>query len=194
MNKSIILIVLIFAAIAMAKKSSTTKITPDLADKINSHGKSFTACCTFFAEQNVDEIAQTFGYVPYTGPDLANIDEIFCNAGLPVPDYKTHATNWDWTLQNNTGNQCLGSTPLSGPDCDSNWAFAAVRQFESRLCLSSETQTFNAYSSQYMLDCDNGDEGCSGGNLQGAGSFLYNVGVPPEECDSYQDQPWRCTN
>jgi hypothetical protein len=79
---------------------------------------------------------------------------------------------------------------VTGYSC---WAFAAAETLADRLCIGSNGKApYNGpmkLSTEYLIDCDHHDHGCSGGMLDDAWFFLRDTGLPVEECDPYQHCP-----
>ncbi|CAL6092434.1 Cathepsin_B [Hexamita inflata] len=67
--------------------------------------------------------------------------------------------------------------------CGSCWAFSAVNSFSDRLCVKSNT--YSALSEQFLISCDQYNEGCEGGYLKNANQFLQRTGVPSLNCVQY---------
>jgi len=74
--------------------------------------------------------------------------------------------------------------------CGSCWAFSAVEVLADRTCVAALNMAGNlTLSPEYLLDCDQSDNGCAGGFLDDAWKFLQTRGAPAERCVPYQHCP-----
>jgi C1A family cysteine protease len=89
-------------------------------------------------------------------------------SGLPRSfDWRDH--NGDWT------------TPVKdqGEECGSCWAYAAVGILESHLKITSHNPTFSPdLSEQYLISCDEDDDGCDGGDFVTAIPYIVDTSGP----------------
>ncbi|CAL5979184.1 Cathepsin_B [Hexamita inflata] len=70
--------------------------------------------------------------------------------------------------------------------CGSSWAFSAVGSFSDNRCINKLDQQRIQYSEQYMVSCDQIDDGCMEGELSQDQQFLQFPGVPKDSCVSYK--------
>ena len=77
---------------------------------------------------------------------------------------------------------CVGAIRDQG-QCGSCWAFGAAETLSDRFCIVYDTKV--VLSPQYLVDCDDYDDGCSGGYLDNAWYFLTEYGVPNDTCVPY---------
>merc|ERR1711971_332820 len=79
--------------------------------------------------------------------------------------------------------------------CGSCWAFSASEVLSDRVAIASG-QPSPVLSPEDMISCDQGDNGCGGGQLPAAWSYLQNTGIVSENCLPYTagdgSAPW-CT-
>ena len=124
-------------------------------------------------------------------------------ADLTLPEAFDARTQW--------GEQCttIGAV-RNQARCGGCWAFGAVESFTDRRCIACATATASAtaagkpepekkktnctaesepMSTEYMIDCDTNDSGCSGGNLDDAWKFIVATGLPTEACYPYRHYP-----
>lgn len=75
--------------------------------------------------------------------------------------------------------------------CGSCWAFAAVGALESAYFL--KTGTLVRFSEQQLVDCDKMDQGCNGGLMNTAFTFIKNnSGLCREDSYLYTGKPFMC--
>ena len=63
------------------------------------------------------------------------------------------------------------SPPLDQSHCGGCWAFCAATCLESLAAIINNMETMPSFSVQYLLDCDNINDGCKGGWMDD--SYLY---------------------
>lgn len=64
-------------------------------------------------------------------------------------------------------------------------SFGAVEAFTDRYCVATNQAQNPIFSAQYMVTCDNGDNGCEGGDAMSAWSFIQESGLPTNSCQPY---------
>jgi cathepsin B len=67
--------------------------------------------------------------------------------------------------------------------CGSCWAFGATEALSDRFCIKGKKVLL---SPQYLVSCDDFNDGCEGGYLDFAWNFLEIDGIPSDECVSYK--------
>lgn len=79
--------------------------------------------------------------------------------------------------------ECMGSV-LNQQSCGNCWAFSVIEAMSDKRCIFGNDTERVLYSVQYLTQCDRGNQmnGCSGGNILFAGTFLTTVGVTTDEC------------
>ncbi|KAL8570705.1 hypothetical protein ACOMHN_039140 [Nucella lapillus] len=71
-------------------------------------------------------------------------------------------------------------------NCGSSWAFSTTAVASDRLSIESEGAIVEELSAQHMLSCGtDGQDGCTGGNVDRAWYFLRKFGVVTEACYPY---------
>jgi len=82
--------------------------------------------------------------------------------------------------------ECMGEV-LDQSICGNCWAFSVIEAFSDKRCIFQNDTERVLYSVQYLTQCDNGPQmnGCNGGNILFAGTFLTTVGVTTDECVPY---------
>eukprot|EP01104_Vermistella_antarctica_P015552 TRINITY_DN512_c4_g1_i1.p1 TRINITY_DN512_c4_g1~~TRINITY_DN512_c4_g1_i1.p1 ORF type:complete len:335 (+),score=97.69 TRINITY_DN512_c4_g1_i1:50-1006(+) len=70
-------------------------------------------------------------------------------------------------------------------ECGSCWAFGAVESFTDRYCIAANGTENPAMSAEYIVSCDNGDDGCQGGDAYSAWDFIKEEGLPTNSCQPY---------
>jgi len=69
--------------------------------------------------------------------------------------------------------------------CGSCWAFGASETLSDRFCIFSDGKVNVVLSPEDMVECDQRDMGCNGGNLNRAWKYLENTGIVTEKCLPY---------
>ncbi len=70
--------------------------------------------------------------------------------------------------------------------CGSCWAFAATETLSDRFCIASSGKTDVILSPQDLVSCDTWNQGCNGGILSWAWSYLTNTGAVTDSCFPYE--------
>jgi cathepsin B len=68
--------------------------------------------------------------------------------------------------------------------CGSCWAFSAAEVMSDRFSIASNSST-PVLSPEDLVQCDTGDQGCQGGRLPSAWSYIKNTGLVTDSCDPY---------
>ena len=69
--------------------------------------------------------------------------------------------------------------------CGSCWAFSASEVLSDRFCIASQGKIKAVLSPQDMVSCNTDNNGCHGGELDTAWSYLEKTGVVSDECLPY---------
>jgi cathepsin B len=69
--------------------------------------------------------------------------------------------------------------------CGSCWAFAGSETMSDRVCIASGGKTDVVLSPQDMVSCDSWNQGCNGGILSWAWSYIANTGLVSDSCFPY---------
>lgn len=79
--------------------------------------------------------------------------------------------------------------------CGSCWAFAAVGAMEMTIKIANNTPTANMnFSEQHLVACDSNSNGCGGGQTYHAFNYIYNNGIPWEDCFPYRAKDLPCSD
>jgi len=70
-------------------------------------------------------------------------------------------------------------------ECGSCWAFGAVESFTDRYCIASNQTQNPIMSAEFLVSCDQNDNGCEGGMPMSAWEFIRDSGLPTEACQPY---------
>ncbi|KAL9654558.1 hypothetical protein ABK040_006622 [Willaertia magna] len=151
----------------------------DYVQALNSHPSSTWNAALYpqFRLKTVNNIKKRLGNVL----DVKSIGKKYKITSLKREQIKSLALpeNYDF---NRAWTTC--SLPVQDEgQCGSNWAMTAVSVMSNRLCVQSGNST--QLSTQYVLECDSKDFGCSGGFLNTAWEFLEETGTVDEQCDPY---------
>ena len=69
--------------------------------------------------------------------------------------------------------------------CGSCWAFGAIESLRDRMCIATNGTLDVRLSAQSLIDCDEADDGCTGGYLDYAWEGLVERGALEDRCDPY---------
>jgi len=136
---------------------------------LNKIDKTATYGVTKFADLTAEEFGQKYlGHVPAD------------HAGLPT--YTAHnvgaPASYDWTEE-----EGYVSPIQDQGSCGSCWAFATTAAFESARVVAGNTLI--KLSEQDLVDCDESNNACDGGNLTLAEIYLKRTGIVTEELYPY---------
>lgn len=70
-------------------------------------------------------------------------------------------------------------------NCGSCYAFSATHSFGVRRCVAGKEDHFVHYSEQDIVSCSS-NAGCNGGFMDATWAYLFDKGVPTNECVSYK--------
>eukprot|EP00003_Mantamonas_plastica_P005922 TRINITY_DN1482_c0_g1_i1.p1 TRINITY_DN1482_c0_g1~~TRINITY_DN1482_c0_g1_i1.p1 ORF type:complete len:300 (+),score=93.33 TRINITY_DN1482_c0_g1_i1:179-1078(+) len=152
-----------------------------MIEEINSKNAGWTAGFNdFFLGETADDIKAYLGTITsdpnsmqaYTrrqsDQDLSNVQ---------VPDSFDSRQRWPACPQI--------ADPLDQGKCGSCWAFGATKSISSRFCIATNNAT-NVFLSEFnMVTCDNGNNGCNGGQLKAAWDYVKENGLPTTKCQPY---------
>eukprot|EP00930_Biecheleria_cincta_P057532 TRINITY_DN43452_c0_g1_i1.p1 TRINITY_DN43452_c0_g1~~TRINITY_DN43452_c0_g1_i1.p1 ORF type:complete len:746 (-),score=151.36 TRINITY_DN43452_c0_g1_i1:64-2250(-) len=121
----------------------------------------------------------------------------FLKARLAVPPSFDARAHWPACIS-------IGLIRNQGP-CGSCWAVAAATVMSDRFCIAASKRLGNASGNtsliqlsdlqalmlapEQMVDCDETNNGCQGGRLDDAWTYLKDHGVPRESCSPYRHCP-----
>lgn len=90
--------------------------------------------------------------------------------------------NFDWR----SASSCIGPVKNQA-QCGSCWAFATTEAFADRSCLHSDDKMVRDFAPEELVDCDvaGEDEGCNGGYIESALTYLAENGAVSETCYPY---------
>jgi len=69
--------------------------------------------------------------------------------------------------------------------CGSCWAFSAAEVLSDRLAIVKKDATTPVLSPEDLVSCDKSDNGCGGGRLPSAWSYLKSTGIVTDKCFPY---------
>eukprot|EP00766_Chilomastix_caulleryi_P006782 gnl/Chilomastix_caulleri/91.p1 GENE.gnl/Chilomastix_caulleri/91~~gnl/Chilomastix_caulleri/91.p1 ORF type:complete len:308 (+),score=120.96 gnl/Chilomastix_caulleri/91:46-969(+) len=142
---------------------------------LNRLDKSATYGVTKFADLTSDEFAQRhLGFVPQAHEDY----DAFVPT-LSAPE------SLDWTTEADH------VSPIQDQgSCGSCWAFSSIAGLETALVLAGGKLV--KLSEQNLVDCDNTNNGCDGGNLTLVERYLKKTGVVESELYPYKAVQGKC--
>ncbi|XP_063782675.1 uncharacterized protein LOC134932298 [Pseudophryne corroboree] len=85
---------------------------------------------------------------------------------------------------------CVTPVKNSGLLCESRWAFATVSVLESRYCIKSKRLL--TLSEQQLIDCDDNNSGCCGGNFNEAFEYVSHNGIMENKDYEYVQSQSQC--
>jgi C1A family cysteine protease len=149
-------------------KDNLAKIDLKNRDEATMGGRA-THGVTKFADRTQDEFRVLLGYVPN---DIAEKDKAVEQSAATERSETSAGTNA--TFANWVG---IYTTPVKNQGyCGSCWAFSATEQIESDSIIAGLTTKYDYFSEQQIVDCDNGDFGCGGGDTETAYIYVKNTG------------------
>ena len=86
--------------------------------------------------------------------------------------------------------QCIHSARNQG-NCGSCWAFASTSHLSDRFCIFNSKLDI-ILSPQYMIECDEDDNCCNGGEIDSSFQFLFDTGTVEEHCLPYDKNCGKC--
>jgi len=134
-----------------------------LSRNADSQTKSFGF--TKFSDLSPEEFKSM--YLGYNRPEVYPAVEVYEN-DVPIEAPQT----FDWRSQNKV-------TPVKNQEqCGSCWAFSTVENVESIYCVTKnmDCTSFSPLSPQQIVDCDNTDQGCNGGDPPTAYQYIISAG------------------
>jgi len=134
---------------------------------------------TKFSDLSVEEFKTLLGYVPKASHDV----------GLLPAGSEAAPQSFDWRTKNMV-------TPVKDQgQCGSCWAFSVTENIESVYCKANnlDCTTFPPLAPQEIVDCDNTDQGCDGGDPPTAYAFVIQEGGMEDNSDyPYTAQDGNC--
>jgi len=176
----IVLLAVVSACLAIDRQSPFIKVDEtalitdqDVIDSVNNDPSS-----TWIAGSNdrldgltVKDFKRLLGVkMPMELPPVKKID-----VPKALPKTFDSRTNWPG---------CIGNI-LDQGHCGSCWAFGAIESLEDRLCIFSQGKINVSLSEQFLVSCDETDDGCDGGQPLNAWQFLQSEGAPLSSCYPY---------
>ncbi|KAK8808568.1 hypothetical protein WA158_008469 [Blastocystis sp. Blastoise] len=77
--------------------------------------------------------------------------------------------------------------------CGSCWAFSTVSALADRMKIATKGAWPNHdLAPQVLINCDDNDNGCSGGNMMWANAYIKENGIPDETCQNYEAKDGTC--
>ena len=150
-------------------------------------------------EHNARQSSYRLGITPFTDLTLEEFQEQFVFNKMLMENRPTSLHSMP-----NTSASGLGKLPdvvdwrkknavspvKNQKSCGSCWAFSAVGSIEGAYAI--KTGKLYSFAPQYLVDCDHGDNGCSGGLMTNAFEFVMMNGVPREEMYPYKAVEGTC--
>jgi cathepsin F len=147
-------------------------------------GKNGQPLYTLGTTQFMDLTPQEFAK-QYLTLDIGVLQKTNPEAIMEVPKYSDAPDNWDWRDKN------VVTEVKNQWSCGSCWAFSAIGNIESRMAIAGYNLT--EYSEQQLVDCDKAkDEGCNGGLMEDAFTYLQTKGVMDESDYQYTGYDGKC--
>lgn len=143
----------------------------DVERAIADRGAAWSAGETVFSRLSPEQLRQRLGLrLEETTSEPA--EWLFVSDGTTLPE------SFDWRDQG-------AVTPIRDQgQCGSCWAFATVAAFESAAIIDGFDPMDE--SEQFLVSYSYRDNGCEGGNLSTAATFLHRIGTVPEDCLPYR--------
>ncbi|MBU8921365.1 MAG: T9SS type A sorting domain-containing protein [Bacteroidales bacterium] len=165
---------------------SVTAVGEDVADVENElealrqiiaeKGYSFTVGRTPLTGLSKEQLAQRTGFIPPSKEEWGSLPR-FVPGALSYPGADISDPVFDWrTLGNVTGVRNQGA-------CGSCWAFAAIAQLEGHIAIYDNMMM--DLSEQHIIDCNEDEKNCDGGNAYAAYKLLLSFGSVTEDCIPY---------
>ena len=118
---------------------------------------------TKFSDLTQQEFAKMLLNLNYDAFAVANFNPYIIKVSNSAPD------SWDWRDKG-----CIGTIGDQGA-CGANWAFTACSILETYYCMLKGVQI--TISEQMLIDCDTYENGCNGGSLENAFTWLKENGI-----------------
>ncbi|XP_053318259.1 procathepsin L-like [Spea bombifrons] len=159
-------------------------------DKVHNHNalakkglKNYTLAVNHFADMIPEELSFKRGVkCPKANTQKASplkAPKNSCMKNSNVPE------EVDWR---NSG--CVTPVKNEGTYCAPSWAFAVVGHLETRYCLKHNELL--SFSEQQVVECDPGNDGCCGGNPEGAFQYVNEHGLMLSKDYEYTDTTFSC--
>ncbi|XP_044953138.1 ervatamin-C-like [Hordeum vulgare subsp. vulgare] len=162
-----------------ARRFNVFKENARMIHEFNQHDMPYKLSLNLFGDMTDEEVNHTYGRcsnIMSSGRKRQSQDRVMQGAiaareGLP--------TDVDWRMMGyNTRPSAVTNVKRQGT-CGGCWAFAAIAAVEG--INSIRTRNLTSLSVQQLLDCDKGNEGCRGGNAEGAFKYMiHNGGIETE--------------
>jgi len=147
-------------------------------------GKGATYGLNKFSDQTPEEFASTVLMAPFVGaPDFEKKSNLLPNAGLQSPDMI------DWRTKGAV------TAVKDQAQCGSCWAFSVTENIESMWILAKGLTNVSMIplAPQQIVDCDDSDEGCNGGDPPTAYDYIKSAGGLEAEKDyPYKAKDGKC--
>jgi len=134
--------------------------------KLSGQEQTFEFGITSFMDMTTEEFAQQ-----YLNLKVSHMDTLRAQSGTlkANPRIKDTPASWDWRAQG-----AVSSVKNQG-SCGSCWAFSAVGNLEGQHQLKSGGTVIDL-SPQQLVDCDKVDQGCNGGLMDTAFTYIKQAG------------------
>ncbi|MFC1849462.1 C1 family peptidase [candidate division CSSED10-310 bacterium] len=184
-------------AIVFSACQDKSNVDPQVAiinQAIAEAGAQWTAAETWVSKLPLEQRMDLLGDVLAEHPDmeptaatppLAVLEQYLRTAELPP--------YFDWT--NHKGHNWMTQV-RNQRQCGSCYTFAAVGAMEATIRISNQTPNTGVdFSEQHLVSCLDDCNGCNGcvAGVNKSFKYIYNYGVPPEDCFSYQARDLACS-
>lgn len=174
------------------------KIYVDASER-NYRMKLFHENLKIIETHNKRQSSYTLGHTPFT--DLSNEEfsarftnnQVLQKKSSTIPmHFQNAAIENEFSLPSNIDwrNKNAVTSVKNQLHCGSCWAFSAVGAIEGAYAISEGI--LESLSPQNLVDCDTGDNGCSGGLMTNAYEYIMQQGVSTEDEYPYRGNEGNC--
>jgi len=164
----------ILAALCVGVASAENMFTEEFKQRLMKEA-DFELDFKHFESWTVAEAKKLFGTQLVENDHLPVADYSKIAQFVSIPDSFDATTQWP---------NCIH--PIRNQmQCGSCWAFSASEVLSDRTCIASNGATNVVLSPQDMVSCDSSDNGCSGGQLANAWTYLEKTGIVADSCLPY---------
>jgi len=153
----------------------------DIIDYVNANANWQAAESKFFDGMTLQDAKKLMGTVvvdPKTRPGVVVVDKV----AATIPTSFDSRTQWPG---------CIGAI-RNQARCGSCWAFGAAESASDRTCIQSSGSVNVTLAPLDLVECDNTDDGCEGGEPLTALQYWVSSGLVTEQCMPYNDSIPTC--